>query len=120
MERDRSSNGNEPTTLSTHAKRNNIVGPRREGQGSKNGFKEGRKGKCYNCNRFDHYARKCPHKNNSPMDDDNNNNTFKGNGNQRNNKFNNKGKRNLPTTQNRNGQPTIRTRNAKYDESNVV
>eukprot|EP00253_Pinus_taeda_P032346 PITA_32346 len=53
--------------------------------------KEGRKRKCYNCNRFNHYARECPHKKNSPRNDDNNNHiNFKSNGNQRSNKLNNK------------------------------
>jgi len=31
-ERDKPSNGNEPTAFSAHAKRKNIVGPRRQGQ----------------------------------------------------------------------------------------
>ena len=34
----------------------------------------------------------------TPRDDDNNNNNFKGNGNQRNNRFNNKGKKNTHAT----------------------
>eukprot|EP00253_Pinus_taeda_P007311 PITA_07311 len=85
------------------------------------GFKEGRKGRCYSCSGFNHYARECPHKKNSPRDDDNNNNNnSKGNGNQRNNRFNNKGKRSAPTARNGNGQPPKRIRNTRYDESNVV
>ena len=82
MDRDKPSNGNEPTAFSAHAKRKNNAGPRKQGQGSKKGFKEGRKGRCYNCNMFDHYDSVCPHKKNSPRDDDNNNhNNFKSNGN---------------------------------------
>lgn len=96
MERDKPSNGNEPTAFSAHAKNKNNVGPKRQGQGFKQGFKEGRKGRCYNCNKFGHYAKECPHKKDSPRDDDNNNDNFKGDGNQRNNKLNNKGKRNAP------------------------
>eukprot|EP00253_Pinus_taeda_P001808 PITA_01808 len=82
MERDKPSNENEPTSFSALVKKKNNAGPKRQGQGFKQGFKEERKGRCFNCNRFDHYARECPHKKNSPRDGDNNN--FKGNGNQRN------------------------------------
>ena len=94
MERDKPLNGNNPTAFSAHSKRRNNVGPRNQGQGFKSGFKEGR---CFNCNRFGHFTRECPHKKDTPRDDDNNN-KFKGNGNQRNNRFNNKGKRNAPAT----------------------
>jgi len=45
MERDKPSNGNDPTTFSPHAKRKNNAGPRKQGQGFKPGFKEGRKGR---------------------------------------------------------------------------
>lgn len=94
MDRDKPSNGNEPITFFAHAKTKNNVGPSRQGQGFKQGLKEGRQGRCYNCNRFGHYARDCPHKKDSPRDDDNNNNNMKGNGNQRTKRFNNKRKRN--------------------------
>jgi len=57
MERDKPSNGNNPTTFFAHTKRKNNVGPRNQGQGFKLGFKEGRKGRCFNCNRFGHFAR---------------------------------------------------------------
>jgi len=40
MERDKPSNGNEPTTFFTHAKKKNNVGPRRQGQGFKQDSKK--------------------------------------------------------------------------------
>ena len=118
MERDKPSNGNDPTAFSTHAKRKNNVGPKRQGQGSQ-GFKEGR---CSNCNRFGHYARECHHKKDTPWDDDNNNNhnNFKGNDNQRYNRFNNKGKRNALAARYGNGRLPKRSRNSRYEETNVV
>eukprot|EP00253_Pinus_taeda_P002055 PITA_02055 len=121
MERDKPSNGNEPTAFYAHAKRTNNASRRRQGQGFKKGFQGGRKGRCYNCNMFDHYARECSHKKNSPRDDDNNNhNNFKANGNQTNNRFNNKGKRNALVARNGNGRLPKRTRNSRYDGSNIV
>ena len=98
MERDKSYNGNEPTSFSAHAKRRNDAGPsnsRRQGQGSKKGFEGRGKGRCYNCNKFGHYARESPNKKNPPRDDNNN---YKSNNNQRSNMNNNKGKRNAPTS----------------------
>jgi len=59
------------------------------------------------------------HKKDTPRDDNNNKN-FKGNGNQRNNRFNNKGKRNAPTARNGNGHPPKKSRNSRYEEVNVV
>eukprot|EP00253_Pinus_taeda_P033904 PITA_33904 len=59
MERDKPSKGNDPIAFRTHAKRKNNVGPRKQGQGFKQGFKDGRKGRCYNHNRFGHYVREC-------------------------------------------------------------
>jgi len=50
------------------------------------------------------------------MDDDNNN--FRVNGNQRNNRF--KGKRKAPSDRSGNVKPFKRSRNSRYDESNVV
>ena len=43
---------------------------------------------------------------------------FKGNGNQRNNSF--KGKRKAPSDRSGNGKPFKRSRNSRYNESNVV
>eukprot|EP00253_Pinus_taeda_P001802 PITA_01802 len=112
MERDKSNNGNEPTTFSTHAKRKNDVNPRRHGQGSKKGFKGRGKGRCYNCNMFGHCARECPHKKNPPRDVNHKNNNFKSIDNKRNNRYNNKGKRNAPIAREGNIRPPRRTRNA--------
>ena len=111
------SNRNDPTAFSTYAKRKNNVGPRKQGQG-RQGFKDGRKGGCFNCNRFGHYVRECSNKMDTPRDDDHNHNNFKGNGNQRNNRF--KGKRNAPTTRYGNDRPTKKSRNSRYEETNVV
>lgn len=91
---------------------------RRQGQGFKSGSKERRKGRCFNCNRFGHYARECPHKKDTPRDDDNNN--YKINGNQRKNKFKNQGKRNAPIALYGNDFHPKRSRNSRYEEINVV
>ena len=69
---------------------------------------------CYTFHRPSHYARECPFKKDSPDDDDNNNN--RRNGNQRNNRL--KGMRKAPSGRNR--QPFKRSRNSRYEESNVV
>jgi len=99
IERDMPSNRNDPTTFSTHAKRKNNAGSKNQCQG-KSGFEDGRKGRCFICNKFGHYARECPNRRDTPPDDDNNNhNNFRGNNNQRNGRFNNKGKKNASATQ---------------------
>ena len=61
-------------------------------------------------------CKRVPNRRDSPRDDDNNN--FMENGNQRNNRF--KGKRKAPSDRSGNGQPFKRSRNSRYDESNVV
>eukprot|EP00253_Pinus_taeda_P006779 PITA_06779 len=112
IERDMPSIMNDPTTFSVHANKKNNAGSKKQCQG-RSGFKDGKKGKCFICNRFGHYARECPIRRDTPRDDDNNNhNNFRGNNNQRNGKFNNKGKRNAPATQHGNGRPPKRSRNS--------
>ena len=97
MERYKPSNSNDPTAFPTHAKKKNNVGPKKQGQGRK-GFKEVRKGICFNRNRFGHYCRESPNRKDAYGDDDNNKNpkNFKVNNNQGNNRFSNKGKINSP------------------------
>jgi len=120
IQRDMPSNRNDPTAFSTHAKKKNNAGSNKQCQG-RPGFKDGRKGRCFICNRFGHYARESPNKRDTPRDDDNKNrNNFRGNNNQRNGRFNNKRKRNVPATQHGNGRPPKRSRNSRYNETNVV
>ena len=89
-------NRNDPTAFSAHAKKKKNAGSKKQCQG-RSGFKNGRKGRCFICKKFGHYARECPNRRDTPWDDDNNNrNNFRGNNNQRNGRFNNKGKRNAP------------------------
>ena len=96
--------------FTARAKKKNFGGPRNKGRA----WAQGKEGKCYTCHKTGHYARECPFKKDSPDDDDNNNNQR--NGNQRNNRF--KGKRKAPSGGN--GQPFKRSRNSRYEESNVV
>ena len=56
----------------------------------------------------------CPNRRGSPRDDDNNNSRRNG----RNNRF--QGKRKAPSNHSGNGQSFKRSRNSRYDESNVV
>ena len=93
-----------------HSRKKNFGGPKSEGRAGA----QGKKGKCYTCHRPSHYAREFPFKNDSHDGDDNKNNHW--NGNQRNNKF--KGKR--KASFGGNGQPFKRSRNSRYEESNVV
>eukprot|EP00253_Pinus_taeda_P002446 PITA_02446 len=111
MELDMHSNRNEPNAFFAHAKKKNNAGSKKQCQGGP-GFKNGRKGRCFICNKFGHYARECPNRRDTPHDDDNhNNNNFRGNNNQRNSNFNNQGKRNAPASRQGNGRPSKRSRN---------
>eukprot|EP00253_Pinus_taeda_P004242 PITA_04242 len=58
MEGEKPSNGDNPTTFSAHSRRRNNAGPRNQGQGFKLGFKEGRNGRCFNCNRVNNKGKR--------------------------------------------------------------
>ena len=110
-----SSKGN-PIAFSSHAKRRNNSGSQGHFKG-KPRSKGGRKGRCFVCNKFGHYARECPNKKDTSHDDDQNHSRGNSNNNQRNGRFNGKGKRNAGNQGN--GQSSKKARNSKY-ESNVV
>ena len=57
----------DPTAFSTQANRKNNGCPEKQGQG-RQGFKEGRKEIYFHYNKFDHYARECPNKKDTPRD----------------------------------------------------
>ena len=99
-----------PAAFSSHAKKRNNSGSKSK---RKAGFKGGRKGRCFICNKAGHYARECPDRKDSHRDDDQN----PSHGNRRNGKFNNKGKRNAGNQGS--GQPFKKARNSRY-ESNTV
>ena len=105
-------NGSDPTAFVVHAKKKNHGGRRNQNHGRAG--PKGRKGRCYTCNKTGHYARECPNRSDSPRYDDNNNSRRNG----RNNRF--QGKTKAPSDRNGNGQPFKRSRNSRYDESNVV
>ena len=120
MKRDHPSNGNgsDPTAFTAHANKRNNASTRNQNHG-RVGPKGGRRGRCYTCNKFGHYARKCTNRRDSSRYEDyNNNNNFRGNENQRNNRF--KRKRKASSVRSGNGQSFKRSRNSRYDESNVI
>lgn len=61
VEQEMPSNRSNPTTFSVHAKRRNNAGSKGHFHG-KLGSKGGRKGRCFVCNKFGHYARECPNR----------------------------------------------------------
>ena len=65
------SNRGNPIALSAHAKRRNNAGSNSHFNG-KPGSKGGRKGGCFVCNKFGHYARECPNRRDTSHDDDHN------------------------------------------------
>lgn len=71
MERDMPSYRNDPTAFSARVKRKNNAGSKKQCQG-RLGFKDGRKGRSFICNRFGHYDRECPNRRDTPRDDDKN------------------------------------------------
>jgi len=90
--------------FSSHAKKRNNFGTKSKGKARPKG---GRKGRCYICDKVGHYERECPDRKDSHWDDDQN----PSDGNQRNEKFNSKGKR---RTGNRGrGQPFKKARNSR-------
>eukprot|EP00253_Pinus_taeda_P036666 PITA_36666 len=99
-----------PTAFSSHAKKRNNSGTKSKG---KAGPKGGRKGRFYIYDKAGHYAKECPDRKDSHRDDDQNPSHVD----QRNGKFNNKGKRNAGNQAR--GQPFKKARNSRY-ESNIV
>ena len=81
MEYASNGNGSDPTVFTAHAKKKNHGDPRNQNHGRVG--PKGRKGRCYICNKFGHYAREFPNRRDSPKDDDNNNWSRNG----RNNRF---------------------------------
>ena len=99
-----------PAAFSSHAKKRNNSGSKSK---RKAGFKGGRKGQYFICNEAGHYARECPDRKDSHRDDDQN----PSHGNQRNGKFNSKGKRSAGNQGK--GQPFKKARNSSC-ESKII
>ena len=117
-EQEMPSNRSNPTAFSTHLKRKNNAGSKKQSQG-RLGFKNGRKGRCFVCNKFGHYARECPNRKGTSHDDDHNHSKGNFNNNdKRNNRSNGKGKMNA--RHQGNGRPSKKSRNSKNEESNIV
>lgn len=94
VEQEMPSNRSNPTVFSAHAKRRNNAGFKGHFHG-KPGSKGGKKGKCFVCNKFGHYARECPNRRDTSHDHDHNHSRGNfNNNNQRNGKPNGKEKRN--------------------------
>jgi len=114
VEQEMPSNKSNPIAFFAHSKRINNAGFKGHFNG-KPGSKGGKKGKCFVCNKFGHYARECPNRRDTSHDDDHNH--FRGNfnnNNQSNGRFVGKGKRNAG--HHGNGQPSKKARNSRYEE----
>eukprot|EP00253_Pinus_taeda_P027737 PITA_27737 len=96
-----------PTTFSSHAKRRNNSEPKSKGKAKSKG---GRKGRCFDCNKFGHYGRECPNRKDTSHDNDQNHSRGNSNHNQKNGRFNGKGKRNVGNQGS--GQPSKKARNS--------
>eukprot|EP00253_Pinus_taeda_P032354 PITA_32354 len=110
-----SSKGN-PIAFSSQPKRRNNSRSKGHFKGNP-APKVGRKGRCFVCNKFGHYARDCPNRKDTSHDDDQNHSWGNSNHNQRNGRFNGKANRNAGNQGS--GQPSKKARNSRY-ESNVV
>eukprot|EP00253_Pinus_taeda_P004549 PITA_04549 len=111
VEQEMPSNRSNPTAFSIHAKRRNNAGSKGHFNG-KPGSKGGRKGGCFVCNKFGHYARDCPIRRDTSHDDEHNHSRGNfNNNNQRNGRFNGKGKRNVGHQGN--SQPSKKARNSR-------
>eukprot|EP00253_Pinus_taeda_P029503 PITA_29503 len=115
VEQEMSSNRSNPTAFSAHANRKNNASSKKQRQGRPR-FKNGRKGRCFVCNKFGHYARECPNRRDTSHDDDHNHSRGNFNNNdQRNYRSNGKGKKNVGHQGN--GRPSKKSRNSGYKEA---
>eukprot|EP00253_Pinus_taeda_P030004 PITA_30004 len=93
VEQEMPSNRGNPSAFSSHAKRRNNSGSKGHFNG-KPRSKGGRKGRCFVCNKFGHHTKECPNRKDTSHDDDHNHSRGNfNNNNQRNGRFNGKGKK---------------------------